>query len=518
MRVRTLALQNIRSFVKADLVFSPSINVIIGLNNMGKSTLLLPLLSLQDGLPSLEIGDVRLGAQTARVDITLEDSDPALFQNAPTHLVFRYDKQGQGLSLTMDDGHNYVPINKAKNKEPANFIYPFLSGRKVLRTLNQNVNSSLTEAVPADFSNLNPKIDRVSNPGFVPAYDFFVKACDNVLGFRVTSGHTEQGKRAVYVVRNTESIPLTSMGDGVMNILGLVADLAVADRRLFVIEELENDIHPGALKGLCDLILERAENNQFVVTTHSNIVLKRLGTHPGAKIFEVACSFVERLPESDVCPVPESPESRLELLAKLGYELSDDELWEGWLFLEESSAEKIIREYLIPWFAPVLCGRLRTFSCQSISQVANKVAAFDEIFKFVHLQPVYKNRVWVVVDGGRAEGEELATLAAPYLSKGWRKEQFQQFERHDFEDYYPEPFRSELSPIRAMADRRKKQDAKRHLLAKVEEWIASDSEAAKQLFKKSAEEIIGILREIERLLSEIHSHQPGDTAERLVMA
>ena len=35
------------------------------------------------------------------------------------------------------------------------------------------------------------------------------------------------------------------------------------------------------------------------------------------------------------------------MLSDLGYELGDFDLWEGWIFFEESSSEKIVREYLI---------------------------------------------------------------------------------------------------------------------------------------------------------------------------
>jgi predicted ATPase len=35
------------------------------------------------------------------------------------------------------------------------------------------------------------------------------------------------------------------MGEGVMNILGLIVHLAIAENRLFLVEEPENDVHPA---------------------------------------------------------------------------------------------------------------------------------------------------------------------------------------------------------------------------------------------------------------------------------
>ncbi len=67
--------------------------------------------------------------------------------------------------------------------------------------------------------------------------------------------------------------------------------------------------------------------------------------------------------------------------------------WVTWSFgplgflLEESSAEKIVREYLIPWFVPKLGGKLRTFSARSVSEVEAKFEDFNKLFVFLHLSP-----------------------------------------------------------------------------------------------------------------------------------
>ncbi|MCH8024248.1 MAG: hypothetical protein IIB43_06015, partial [Candidatus Marinimicrobia bacterium] len=127
-----------------------------------------------------------------------------------------------------------------------------------------------------------------------------------------------------------------------------------------------NDIHPKALKGLLSLIAEKYETNQFIVTTHSHIVTKYLGSNPNSKVFEVKVSFENRIPSSEIEEVASDVEARRSLLESLGYELIDVDMWESWLILEESSAEKIIREYLIPWFVPKLVGKLRTFSASTI--------------------------------------------------------------------------------------------------------------------------------------------------------
>lgn len=118
----------------------------------------------------------------------------------------------------------------------------------------------------------------------------------------------------------------------------------------------------------------------------------------------------------------------------------DVDLWDAWLFLEESSAEKVIREYLIPWFVPDLVNRLRTFSARSLDELPAKFSDFNRLFVYLHLEPAYKNRVWVFVDGGANETKVLGELRALYVDSGWNPEQFQQFSQHDFESFYPASF------------------------------------------------------------------------------
>lgn len=58
MWIKDLTITNVCSFENAVFAFSKSINILIGANNARKSSVLLPLLSLQEGLPSISRSDV----------------------------------------------------------------------------------------------------------------------------------------------------------------------------------------------------------------------------------------------------------------------------------------------------------------------------------------------------------------------------------------------------------------------------------------------------------------------------
>ena len=497
MWISKLTLENFRSYEQAELNFSSRINVLIGANNAGKSSILLPLLGLQEGLPHPTSRDARIGATKSQVNITFGNIDESAWEGSFERVWYEYRPkhtdyimQGKPKNSNQSSG-----VAKLPNREPKNFIYPFISKRKVTQ-LGEQVIDQTVESVPSTFENLNAKIDRIMNPEFLPAHSMYMKACDDILGFRVTTAHTGQGKRAVYTVENMRNIPLLAMGEGVMNILGLVVHLAISSKKLFLIEEPENDVHPKALKALLDLIIEKSTDNQFIITTHSNIVLKKLGSVTQAKVFAISSTLKDRLPTSIVSEVESTPDARRSALAELGYELYDADLWSAWLFLEESSAEKLVREYFIPWYCPELVGRLRTFSAHSVTEVSPKFKDFNELFVYLHLEPLYKNRAWVVIDAGVDEAEVIKELRATYTSSGWKESQFTQLSKHDFEDYYPSRFGGEVSRIKGIQNKSDRRIAKKRLLDAVELWIHDNSAQAKHEFSESAVEVINIIKNI----------------------
>jgi predicted ATPase len=495
MWIESMTFKNIRSFADAQINLSQGINILVGPNNSGKSTILLPLLSLQDGLRGLFVADVRLGENESRADIHFGECDEGHFQGAYQDICLEFIKGSFDLRELKNPAASSPRLPQIPNTEPHNFIYPFLSKRKVTQ-LQEKITEPIVSTVSSSFENLNAKIDRLSNP-VLPAHKRYMRACEDILGLPITTTSTDQGKRAVFTVGNMEHIPLLSMGEGVMNVLGLVVNLVVAKNKLFLIEEPENDIHPKALKALLELIAEKSENNQFIITTHSNIVLKRLASEKESQILRIDYELRDRLPTSNVTEVPATPEARRDLLQELGYEFYDLDLWEAWLFLEESSAETIIREYLIPWFTPSLQTRLRSYSARSLSELAPKFADFNNLFVFLHLEEIYKNRVWVLVDDGDEEAAIINELKTTYSRSDWTDDHFLQLGEHDFESYYPDRFEGQRKQALGTQDKQDRREAKKKLLKDVQEWVEENDEEAKSEFETSAATVIAILRTIE---------------------
>jgi hypothetical protein len=283
----------------------------------------------------------------------------------------------------------------------------------------------------------------------------------------------------------------------VPNIIQLLASLATSTNKLFLIEEPENDLHPTALKALLDLMIASSRSNQFVVSTHSNIVVRHLCGVADSRLLKVHSPPGVLPPNSVIEAVPATPEARISVLRELGYVFSDFDLWDGWIILEEASAERIIRDYLIPMFAPRLA-RVRTISAGGVDRVKPLLDDFLRLVIFTHLQPAYIGKTWVRVDGDDHGRSVVSTLRAKYPD--WDADRFQTFASGQFERYYPKTFRSEVVRVLAIVDKSDQRKAKRELLLQVLAWLNSDLERARRALQVSASPVIEDLRSIEAQL------------------
>lgn len=500
MKITAINLENVRGFQKINKTeFSDSINIFIGPNNAGKSTILNSIFQFQRQV--LNINDITIGQIQGKIELYYSGNHLEHIPSNQTYNRLIFNLQTNQRFYGMTNGSIAGGLNPIPEKEPDNLIYPYLSKRKAVNYVDA-INEANANSVSGNFTNLYSKIDRLVTPQFQPGNKQYVEACNNIIGFEVSTLAKGNGKQAVYFVHNLEHIPLTAMGEGVANILGLITDLCVADNRIFLIEEPENDIHPKALKALLKLIIEKSATNQFFVSTHSNIVMKYLGGVLDSKIFNVTNEIRDtgrkNLFVSKIVEISNKPEERRQVLEDLGYDFFDFDLWKGWLFLEESSAEIIIRDYLIDWFVKPLKNKIRTFSAGGTSAIIPKFEDFDKLFIFLHLEPTYKNKVWVLIDAGEDEQKIISKMKEKYIKAGWNETNFGQFNEHDFEKYYPLDFQQKVDEIIKISDKQKRRQAKKELLEEVKQWIASNENLAKEKFKESASEVIEKLKQVNK--------------------
>lgn len=544
MYISKIELKNLRCFEDLSLEFGKGINVIVGKNNTGKSTIIKSIYQLQQQ-GYLNSNDIRKKTDWALNLVHLSEctsQDLKLFARIEEksiggdiskgrilcyHAIF---KEGKGnnherLFFPWDysvhfDVHNGKPrirnISKGndevgrefthlKDSESDNgFIYPFLANRNV-GYLRSSTSKDDIERTNEIFQYLPAKIQRLSNKSARTLNKKYESYCDKILGF-VPGPVPENNNQSTVGCYSTptEVISIGSMGDGVANILGLLTVLLTENNKLLLIEEIERDIHPEALKLLLELVIEKATENQIIISTHSHIVLKYLASVPSSKVFYIDSesynSNDEYIPTSYIEEVENNPSARMKILRRLGYDMHDVDLFEGYLILEESSAEQVLREVLIPQFCPSLKTKLCTIAAGGVDDIAPRFNDFRRLFTFLHSAgDVYGEKVWVVADGDDAGNSVIIKMKSDF--KSWKSNHFLNWEHSNFEQYYPDQFKVQVETALSAKDKRTKRELKAQLLKDVLTWSRENPQDSRNEFQKSAKEVLNFLKKIESRLS-----------------
>ncbi|MDD2774680.1 MAG: AAA family ATPase [Gallionella sp.] len=501
MKITQLSISNFRSFEQTPELNFGQLNVLVGKNNAGKSSVLYAIGMVQ-GMDS-SIPNIRSDSGHASVDILLTCSN-SLESEKINHFSALFYKENADKKWQLQYENKDISQLPFENKEPNHLLVPFFSKRKTTHYSSREVKKEYTKQISIDWSNLVPHLAKIISPTF-PQHKTYTEACESILGFIVSPVPSEHGQQAGIFLPSGEELFIEQMGAGVPHIVDLLIKLAVSKDKIFLIEEPENDLHPQALKALLALIIESSKHNQFIISTHSNIVVQHLCAEQDSRLFEVRVKDAKQQ-LSEISEVETTPEARLRVLEDLGYSLSDTApyLWDAWLILEESSAETIIRNHLIPWFYPKLA-RLKTFSAQGTGNVEKAFSDLQRLITFAHLEPTYKNKTWVIVDGDESGQTAIKTIKEKF--KDWDAEKFQTFSAENFETYYPERFAEKAKTALSAPDdaNTKKNTAKRAakaaLLKEVIAWLAENPDKGKAELAKSAKEVIDKLKQIESTLA-----------------
>jgi predicted ATPase len=496
MRIDQLRLVGIRCFEDTgDLSLASKFNLIVGQNNAGKSTLLKGILNLQ-GM-TIDWQDVRPHTTDVWISILLGDAKPtdAFMVGSYSGTSMRYSQVFAGNSQSYHDAPTVfygIGPQVFHATRPNHQLVPFIAKRKAIR-FNQVINASALTPVTGTFENLYANVDLLSTDGH-PQNEAYKAAIQEILGLKITTQPSQGGKDAGFYFDEEKFVTLDRMGDGVSEIVALITELCLARDKIFVLEEPETNLHPKGLKALLKLIRSSAEHNQFIIATHSNVVVRELGGEADSKVFRVYRDDGSTVAPSSVEEVERSPAAHIRLLRDLGYEFTDFSLHEGWLFLEESSAEQIVRDILVPMFVPELKGRLRTFSAAGVNKLEPTLAEFQRLITFVHLQPAYEGRIWVRADGDRQGLEAVEKMQQTFSGLG--SNALASFSRPQFELYYPSQFTDAVEQILAIQDKTERGRQKAELLKEVLAWTSSNADEAKTQWAESAAEVISMLREI----------------------
>ncbi len=254
MYVSHLSIKNFRSIESTPNSLALSnINVLVGANNAGKSSIIKALHLLQSGSSNRE--DIRAGHNHYTVKIMLRDIPEGhlILKNRTWNTAeFTAQQNREGnITFSLSPGENAIGTEQIPNREPFHFAVPFFAKRKTA-SFAQDVRQEFALSISSDLHYLAAKLARISNPSY-PTHEVYMRTCKAVLGFSVSAVPGEQGLRPGIYLPDRSVVAIEQMGEGVPNIASFLISLAESEGKLFLIEELENDLHPKALKAILDL-------------------------------------------------------------------------------------------------------------------------------------------------------------------------------------------------------------------------------------------------------------------------
>jgi predicted ATPase len=480
MLIKNFRIVNFRVFADTLAIPCERVNVFLGPNNAGKSSILCALYAAQTG-SAAGVEDFRMGPKNLAFETHLAVENSQLF--GTNTVAFSFNSDANAITANAGIGN---PILGTRGQA---VFFPLFSGRR--SSYVNTIDEQAAQQVHPDQYNMPAVLDSATSRGNANANEL-LSALRKVIGEEVVSVPSFGGKTVgIYV--NNKVIKIDRLGSGVDRAVRMLVDMIGYQGRIFLLEEPENDLHPTALKNFLEVIDQCLGHNQLFVTTHSPVVLKYLAARADSAIFEVEKVEGAELPTSTISRVDDNPSARRHVLNKIGHELSDFDLYDAWLILEESTMERLIRDVLIPRAVPELLGRLGTVASDGASDVEARVGALLKMFLYSRQEAIYRDKTWVCVDGDDAGKKALDDIRQKHPSVATAR--LYNAQRLNLEQYYPNEFRTEVDAALQLPDKRQRREQKRLLFQKVFAAMTED-DALKQEFIENAKDIVGFLKSI----------------------
>jgi len=318
------------------------INIIIGKNNSGKSSLLdiveamrepAAFNAISEGSPNMVI---RYTVELGQVGIqSIYHKDVSGDNIGANH--YEYGKQFIGESITVDWGVNtdrklvgmsknmVIPNRHGLPQQGeailiASTSQPF-NGRKY-RSISAERNivpetQSNSHTIDSNGNGISSLIQEIINFDKLDRtlvektllYGLNKITYPEIEFKKILTRRSQQGRWEIYL-ENSEglAIPLSKMGSGIKTILQVLINLLVMpklektqeDHYVFLFEELENNLHPSMQRRLFSYIKDYAERFKsiFFITTHSNVVIDLFGKDDLSQITHISDSIVKTVSNS----------------------------------------------------------------------------------------------------------------------------------------------------------------------------------------------------------------------------
>lgn len=302
MQINSLNLKNVRAFEHAEFEFRPGMNLIIGINGSGKSTVLNSLRAiLSRGLPrfskspdrkyfGFDSDDIKSGQGSLEASVNVYTSD------TPIQCLVKY--AGIRNSLFLKPSHSKI-INAVKNNDEQPLCVFFSVRRSLPIQKSAKVGNDLGEQTVAFLDALGHRELRIQELASwwlaqselaeegsqdacqrlkiqQEALAVFLEECGNLQAI-------SEPEPTLLIEKNNVTLDIRNLSDGERSILALVLDLArrlsqantelsnplLEGKAVVLIDEIDLHLHPRWQRTIVKKLTDTFPNCQFIATTHS---------------------------------------------------------------------------------------------------------------------------------------------------------------------------------------------------------------------------------------------------------
>lgn len=372
MRINTLELTNVRGFTHAKLEFQPGFNLIVGINGVGKTTVLESLrVFLSNFLPeatvsknkkeSLDLYDIQIEKDSLILNVSVNfRNDVFSFlmskQKEKTKIVDTENIRAQ--TFEVKDLSEFKPsISKDYKKLSNQPLGIFYSAYRSLMNEEKPSQSQTVGGQAVAFSEaLNPKREFAirlfadwfhvqeessKNNAVIKKKILFIKNAiytflPDFTGLKVIKNLRNENK-TFSIIKNKKELSFYQLSDGERGMLALVFDIArrltianielenpLEGQAVILIDELDLHLHPKWQRTIVNDLERTFPNCQFIATTHSpqiissvlpeNIhIIKEFEVDHTVKSFGLDINWILKFIMEDSDRLKESEEAILEV-------------------------------------------------------------------------------------------------------------------------------------------------------------------------------------------------------------
>ena len=340
MKINTLELTNVRGFTHAKLEFQPGFNLIVGINGVGKTTVLESLrVALSQILPestisknkkeSLDYYDIQIGKDSMQIDTSFYIKDilysyVSSKQKNTTKIV-----ETENIRAQTYDVKDYSEIKpdlpktlKNDSEQPLGIYYS--SHRSLMNEAAPSKSQTAGGQMVAFSEALNPKRE-FSIRLFAEWFNTRERLADENPTYKI---YTEVIREAIYtflpgfsnlkvirgdrdenltfsIVKDDKTLSFQQLSDGERSILALVFDIArrltianpfldnpLKGHGVILIDELDLHLHPKWQRSVVSDLERTFPNCQFIATTHSPQII--------GEVKAEAITIIDRNKDSEV--------------------------------------------------------------------------------------------------------------------------------------------------------------------------------------------------------------------------